>query len=185
MTEYQYVVCFALSLTSIAVAGFASTVCKLQSRFTNMPCVRIRSTVLNAFRMQYQHNTWVEWHASSKFNRVRDAKPTCQIPNPMLYRCAKIRIRHLYMKRWIDVKWCVINLCFGPDRLKDEVKQLLILRIVVFCISSAYILRLSNHTHFRLLRSRLLFSIRRQYTYMFYSVQESTGWHLKNNTLWC
>ena len=39
MDEYQRVVCFALSPTSIAVAGFASTVCKLQSRFTNMPCL--------------------------------------------------------------------------------------------------------------------------------------------------
>ena len=37
MNERQRVVCFALSPTSIAVAGFASTVCKLQSRFTNMP----------------------------------------------------------------------------------------------------------------------------------------------------
>ena len=31
------------------------------------------------------------------------------------------------------------------DRFKDEVKQLLILPIVVFCVLSAYILRLSNH----------------------------------------
>ena len=60
MNEYQHAVCFALSSTSIAVAGFALTVCKLQSRFTNTPCVRIRSTVLNAFSMQYQHNTWVK-----------------------------------------------------------------------------------------------------------------------------
>ena len=90
-----------------------------------------------------------------KFIRFRDAKATYQIPNPRLYRCAKIRIRHPYMKRRIDVKWCVINLCFGRDRLKDEVKQLLILPIVVFCVLSAYILRLSNHTHFRLLRYRL------------------------------
>ena len=80
-----------------------------------------------------------------KFNRFRDAKPTCQIPNPRLYRCAKIRIRHPHMKWWIDVKWCVINLCFGRDQLKDEVKQLLILPIVVFCFLSAYILLLSNH----------------------------------------
>ena len=64
MNEYQRVVCFALPLTSIAVAGFASTVCKLQSRFTNMPRVRIRSTVLNAFNKQYQYNTWVKLHAS-------------------------------------------------------------------------------------------------------------------------
>ena len=64
MNEYQRVVCFALPPTSIAVAGFASTVCKLQSRFTNMPCARIRSTVLNAFNMQYQYNTWVKLHAS-------------------------------------------------------------------------------------------------------------------------
>ena len=64
MNEYQRVVCFALPPTSIAVAGLASTVCKLQSRFTNMPRVRIRSTVLNAFNMQYQHNTWVKLHAS-------------------------------------------------------------------------------------------------------------------------
>ena len=64
MNEYQRVVCFALPPTSIAVAGFASTVCKLQSRFTNMPRVRIRSTVLNAFNMRYQHNTWVKLHAS-------------------------------------------------------------------------------------------------------------------------
>ena len=35
MNKYQRVVCFALSPTSIAVAGFASAVCKLQSRFTN------------------------------------------------------------------------------------------------------------------------------------------------------
>ena len=55
----------------------------------------------------------------------------------------------------------VINVCFGRDRLKDEVKQLLILPIVVFFVLSAYILRLSNHIRFRLLRSRLLFSIRR------------------------
>ena len=61
MNEYQRVVCFALPPTSIAVAGFASTVCKLQSRFTNMPRVRIRSTVLNA---KYQHNTRVKLHAS-------------------------------------------------------------------------------------------------------------------------
>ena len=40
--EYQGVVCFTLSPTSIAVAGFASTVCKLQSRFTNTPRIRIR-----------------------------------------------------------------------------------------------------------------------------------------------
>ena len=80
-----------------------------------------------------------------KFNRFRDMKPTCQIPNSRLYRCAKIRIRHLHMKRWIDVKWCVINLCFGRDRLKDEVKQLLILPIVVFHVLSAYILCVSNH----------------------------------------
>ena len=66
-----------------------------------------------------------------KFNRFRDAKPTCQIPNPRLYRCVKIRM--------------IINLCFGRDQLKDEVKQLLILPIVVFCFLSAYILRLSNH----------------------------------------
>ena len=64
VNEYQRVVCFALSPTSIAVAGFASTVCKLQSRFTNMPRVRIRSTVLNAYNMQYQYNTWVKLHAS-------------------------------------------------------------------------------------------------------------------------
>ena len=64
MNEYQRVVCVALSPTSIAVAGFASTVCKLQSRFTNMPRVRIRSTVLNAFNMQYQYNTWVKLQAS-------------------------------------------------------------------------------------------------------------------------
>ena len=51
MDEYQRrVVCFALSPTSIAVAGFASTVCKLQSRFTNTP----------PFSMQYQHKTWVK-----------------------------------------------------------------------------------------------------------------------------
>ena len=74
-----------------------------------------------------------------KFNRFRDAKPTCQIPNPKLYRCAKIRIRHPH------IRWCVIKLCFGRDQLKDEVKQLLILPIVVFCFLSAYILRLSNH----------------------------------------
>ena len=36
MNEYQRVVCFALSRTSIAVAGFTSMVCKLQSRFTKM-----------------------------------------------------------------------------------------------------------------------------------------------------
>ena len=60
MNEYQRVVCFALPPTSIAIAGFASTVCKLQSRFTNTPGVRIRSNVLNAFNMQYQHNTWVK-----------------------------------------------------------------------------------------------------------------------------
>ena len=60
MNEYQRVVCFALPLTSIAVAGFASMVCKLQSRLTNMPRVRIRSTVLNAFDMQYQHNNMGE-----------------------------------------------------------------------------------------------------------------------------
>ena len=36
------VVSFALPLTSIVVAGFDSTVCKLQSRFTNTPRVRIR-----------------------------------------------------------------------------------------------------------------------------------------------
>ena len=77
-----------------------------------------------------------------RFNRFRNAKPRC--PNPRLYRCAKIRIRHPYMKWWIDVKWCVIHLCFGRDQLKDEVKQLLILPIVVFCFWSAYILRLSN-----------------------------------------
>ena len=64
MNEYQRVVCFALPPSSIAVAGFASTVCKLQSRFTNMPSVRIRSTVLNAFNMQYQYNTWVKLRAS-------------------------------------------------------------------------------------------------------------------------
>ena len=64
MNEYQRVVCFALPPTSIAVAGFTSTVCKLQSKFTNMPRVRIRSTVLNAFYMQYQYNTWVKLHAS-------------------------------------------------------------------------------------------------------------------------
>ena len=64
VNEYQRVVCFALPPTSIAVAGFASTVCKLQSRFTNMPRVRIRSTVLNAFNKQYQYNTWVKLHAS-------------------------------------------------------------------------------------------------------------------------
>ena len=45
--------------------------------------------------------------------------------------------------------------------MKDEVKQLLILLIVIFCVLSAYILRLSNHICFRLLRSRLLFLIRR------------------------
>ena len=50
------------------------------------------------------------------------------------------------MKRRIDVKWCVIHLCFGRDRLQDEVKQILILPIVVFCFLSAYMLRLSNHT---------------------------------------
>ena len=60
MNEYQRVVCFALSPTSIAVAGFVSMVCKWQSRFTNTPRVRIRLTVLNAFSMQYQHNTWVK-----------------------------------------------------------------------------------------------------------------------------
>ena len=60
MNEYQRVVCFALSLT---LASLRSTVCKLQSRFTNMPRVRIRSTVLNAFNMRYQHNTWVKLHA--------------------------------------------------------------------------------------------------------------------------
>ena len=59
MNEYQRVVCFALLPTSIAVAGFASTVCKLQSRVTNTPLIRIREIVLNAFSMQYQHNTWV------------------------------------------------------------------------------------------------------------------------------
>ena len=64
MNEYQRVVYFALPPTSIAVAGFTSMVCKLQSRFTNMPRVRIRSTVLNAFYMQYQYNTWVKLHAS-------------------------------------------------------------------------------------------------------------------------
>ena len=36
------VVCFALLPASIPDAGFASAVCKLQSRFTNMPCIRIR-----------------------------------------------------------------------------------------------------------------------------------------------
>ena len=42
MNEYQRIVCFALPPVSITVAGFASTVCKLQSRFTNTPGVRIR-----------------------------------------------------------------------------------------------------------------------------------------------
>ena len=60
MNKYQRVVCFALPPTSIAVAGFASKVCKLQSRFTNMPRIRIRYIVLNAFSMQYQHNTLVK-----------------------------------------------------------------------------------------------------------------------------
>ena len=40
-------------------------------------------------------------------------------------------------------------------------KQLLILLIVIFCVLSAYILHLSNHIRFWLLRSRLLFLIRR------------------------
>ena len=40
-------------------------------------------------------------------------------------------------------------------------EQLLILPIVVFCVLSANILRVLNHIRFRLLRSRLLFSIRR------------------------
>ena len=64
-------------------------------------------------------------------------------------------------------------------------KQLLILLIVIFCVLSAYILRLSNHIRFRLLGSRLLFLIRRHIILVvdlfqngirtFYSVQESIG----------
>ena len=42
MNEYQRVVCFELPPTSITEAGFASTICKLQSRFINTPRIRIR-----------------------------------------------------------------------------------------------------------------------------------------------
>ena len=52
MNKCQRVVCFALPPTSIAVAGFASMVCKLQSRFTNTPSLKNQITVFNA------------WHAS-------------------------------------------------------------------------------------------------------------------------
>ena len=42
--EWRCVVCFALPPALIAGAVFASVVCKLQSRFTSTPRVRIRST---------------------------------------------------------------------------------------------------------------------------------------------
>ena len=57
VNEYQRV-CFALSAISIpdAVAGFGSTVCKLQSRFTNMHKnrVRIRSAA-------FDHNILIKY----------------------------------------------------------------------------------------------------------------------------
>ena len=154
MNEYQRVVCFAMSPTSIDVAGFALMVCKLQSRFTNTPRVRIR--------------------------------------------CVKIRIRHPHMKRWIDVKWCVINLCFGWDRLQDKVKQL-ILPIAVFCILLAYILRLSNHVfgcsdpgyYFRFVGLLVQYIIIILYLFhnsirtCFIQSKNQQGATFKNNTHWC
>ena len=68
-----------------------------------------------------------------KSNNFCDVKPTYQMPNTRC-RCAKIRIRHPHVKWKINVKWHVVNLCFDRDRLKDEVKQLLILPIVIFYV---------------------------------------------------
>ena len=51
VNENQRVVCFVLPPRSIAVARFASMVCKLQSRFTNTPRVRIErrsETIINS-----------------------------------------------------------------------------------------------------------------------------------------
>ena len=48
------------------VAGFASTVCKLQSRFINTPCVRIRSTVLNVLKKINEYTVVLFMHTPVK-----------------------------------------------------------------------------------------------------------------------
>ena len=81
-----------------------------------------------------------------KSSRLRNAKPTCQMPNPMpllvhenansssayeMVNWKKVKWKKV---KWKKVKWCVINFCFSRDQLKDEVKQLLIIPIVIFYV---------------------------------------------------